>query len=653
MTIKKVTWAARLLIFFLFLSNSLEAQNTLPCDGSFYLVNFTTGGSQLERLVYNANTGTLVSTSIPLSDPLRKISCLGYSVMDQYLYALDFESYELLRIDATGQVQNLGVPANLDTTLQYYSGHVTPRGRSLTIIGRDPLTQFDKTIYDINLLRAPYFAGSQAIISALPVRLNDLATHPSLGVTYSFDGKGKRLIDLGGGLVSTFRYPTTSAYLSALYFDKAGSLYAYGNPASETGAQTHYYVDRHTGKLSALGNGAPGRESDGCSCPYYLNFGMKITPEKVLPCSEITIEYTFFNATGANWQDLVFRDSFPNGVTIKAVEKNSANLSTIIGGIGSNVFRLINMNLILEQNTILLKAWVDELPPGKYGAQAALQFLPDIYGKPLVSDNLLSPEARDSAFFEVIEPKSLKLDSKLRFSCNGDTAFVEAPLDALSYQWSDGSTGKTLVTTRKGQFSLLAKTPCLDYVDTLEIKDRPSPLQTSIQAPERMESGDQSTLSFSAQGTGPFNSFWSTDSGLLLSCTACSSPRLTARSTGWVYLQTHNAQGCIARDSAFIEVVSVRNVYIPNAFSPNGDQKNDLFYAQGKDGGQILQWNIKDRWGNLIFTKKNLPLNDAALGWDGTFRGLPCSAGTFFYEIEIEFSDGERKQFKGEVGLVR
>lgn len=654
MTARLNASAARLLFCItLFIPLLGLGQNTLPCDGSFYLVNFTSGGSQLERLVPDASTGKLISTVIPLSEPLRKITCLGYSVIDQYLYALDFDTYDLLRIDSKGHIDVLGVPANLDTKLKYYAGHVTPLGRSLSIIGRDPATQFDKIIYNINILSPPYFASSQALISDLPVRLNDLATHPSLGVTYSFDAKGKRLVDVGAGLVSTFNYPATSEYLSALYFDKTGNLYAYGNPSSEDGAQTHFYVDRRSGKMLTLGKGYPGRESDGCSCPFSLDFGMKITPTQVLPCSEITIEYTFFNATGANWSNLGFRDSFPAGVTIKAIEKNSANLSTIIGGVGTNVFRLINMNLILESNTIRMKAWVDDLPPGKYSAQAVLQLLPNLYGEPLVSDNLLSVQARDSAFFNIIEPKSLKLNSNLRFSCNGDTAYVEAPLEALSYQWSDGSTGKTLVTTRNGRYSLLAKTPCLDYVDTIEIGARPAALKAAIQSPDRLESGDQISLVYNATGKGPFTESWSTSAGLELSCKNCTSPGLSALSSGTVYLQVRNAQGCIARDSAFIEVVPVRKVYIPNAFSPNGDQLNDQFYVQGRDGGQIVQWLVKDRWGNLVFEKKDLDLNDPKQGWDGTFRGQPCAAGTFLYELEIEFPDGVRKQFKGEVKLLR
>jgi hypothetical protein len=66
-----------------------------------------------------------------------------------------------------------------------------------------------------------------------------------------------------------------------------------------------------------------------------------------------------------------------------------------------------------------------------------------------------------------------------------------------------------------------------------------------------------------------------------------------------------------------------------------------------------VQWHIKDRWGNLVFEKKEITINDPSQGWDGTFRGQRCAAGAFLYELEIEFPDGVRKQFKGEVKLLR
>ncbi|MBK9488480.1 MAG: gliding motility-associated C-terminal domain-containing protein [Haliscomenobacter sp.] len=637
------------MIFFL---GKVNSQTTIPCDDAFYLITSSTGGSVLQKLNHDRINNQVNAKTIDLSEPKRRITCLGYSVNDQFLYALDFDTYELLQIDGLGKIKPLGVPPNLDTRMQYFAGHVAAQGRTLVVIGRDPATQTDKIIFTIGL-RAPYLASSQALISDLPVALTDLATHPFLGVVYCFDSKAKRFGTLVNGLVSTHRYPNIPEYITALYLDQSGNLYGYGNFSGDSGAQAHFDIDRQTGKMISLGLGIQGKDSDGCSCPYSLDFDMKITPTEVLPCSEITIEYTFFNQTGANWQDLVFRDSLPAGVTITAIEKNSANLSTVQGGIGSSLFRLINMNLILESNTIRLKAWVDELPPGKYSTQAVLQNLPKLYGNPLISDNSLTAEPRDSAFFTVIEPRSLKLNSKLRFSCNGDTAFVEAPLEALSYQWSDGSTGKTLVTTRSGRYSLLAKTACLDYIDTIEIAQRPPALKLEIEAPARLESGDRSALGYTSNETAVSTLTWSASTGLNLSCTDCPQPELNALSSGSLYLTLRNAQGCTLKDSAQIEVIPVRKVYIPNVFSPNADQHNDVFFIQGRDGGQILRWRIKDRWGNVVFEKKDVTINDAAQGWDGMVRGQALSAGTFFYEVEVEFPDGEKQRFRGEVKLLR
>lgn len=640
-------------LFVLMVSVHLKAQYTFPCDGAFYLVNYTNTGSQLERLVFDFGNKKMESTQIPISEPSRKLTCLGYNVVDQYLYALDFETYELLKIDNRGRVEALGVPLNLNTKLQYYAGHVIPYGRTLMVIGRDPVSQEDKIIYNINIQQAPYLASSQTLITDLPVQLSDLSTHPFLGVAYGFDAKAKRLVSVGGGLVSTINHPITSDFFNALYFDKTSTLYGYGNSVRDGGAQTHYLINRHTGKTQNLGKGYFGRDSDGCSCPYYLDFAMKITPAEVLPCSEITIEYTFFNAMGANWQNLAFRDSLPLGVTIKSIEKNSANLSTIISGVGTNLFQLENMNLILESNTIRLKAWVDDLAPGRYAAQAMLRFLPGIYGKPALSDNLETDFKGDSTYFKVVDPESIKLSSNLRFSCDGDTAYVEAPLSALTYEWSDGSTGKTLVTTKDGQYTLLAKTPCLDYRDTLMIDKKTAPLSVRLQAPARLESGEQYDLKFAHTGGKTITALWSASPGLRLSCAECTSPNLSGLQTGSVHLELRDERGCTARDSARIEIIPQRNVYIPNSFSPDGDSKNDHFYIQGRDGAQIVRWRIYDRWGNLVFEQKNIPINDPSLGWDGTCRALNCTAGVFRYELEIAFPDGIRRSFPGVVNLLR
>jgi gliding motility-associated-like protein len=62
---------------------------------------------------------------------------------------------------------------------------------------------------------------------------------------------------------------------------------------------------------------------------------------------------------------------------------------------------------------------------------------------------------------------------------------------------------------------------------------------------------------------------------------------------------------------------------------------------------------IFDRWGEQVFQKTNFPLNDAASGWDGTFRGQELNSNVFTYRIDIQLIDGRVKRFSGDVTLLR
>ncbi|HTA83010.1 MAG TPA: gliding motility-associated C-terminal domain-containing protein, partial [Bacteroidia bacterium] len=107
-----------------------------------------------------------------------------------------------------------------------------------------------------------------------------------------------------------------------------------------------------------------------------------------------------------------------------------------------------------------------------------------------------------------------------------------------------------------------------------------------------------------------------------------------------------DSNGC--QTNAFITVdVICGNLFIPEAFSPNSDGKNDILYVRDyciKD----MDFVIFDRWGNKIFESENI--ND---GWDGTYKGKPVNTGDFFYYLKATLRDGTTIEKKGNVALVR
>lgn len=125
-------------------------------------------------------------------------------------------------------------------------------------------------------------------------------------------------------------------------------------------------------------------------------------------------------------------------------------------------------------------------------------------------------------------------------------------------------------------------------------------------------------------------------------------------------LEIVDENGCDASGSVFVELDANRNVYIPSAFSPNGDGVNDEFRVYPCVGvTEISSVRIFDRWGNQVF---EAPEADVSSGlfcdgglplWDGRFRGEDMNMGVYVYVVEVTFLDGVTLFYRGDLNLVR
>ena len=116
-----------------------------------------------------------------------------------------------------------------------------------------------------------------------------------------------------------------------------------------------------------------------------------------------------------------------------------------------------------------------------------------------------------------------------------------------------------------------------------------------------------------------------------------------------------DVNGCSTSESIFVELDRNRNIFIPNIFSPNGDDRNDYFGVFNGVGVKMINFvRVFDRWGELMFTKANiLPGTDISQGWDGSFRGRVVENGVYVYMIEVEFEDGQKLLYRGDITVVR
>lgn len=140
-----------------------------------------------------------------------------------------------------------------------------------------------------------------------------------------------------------------------------------------------------------------------------------------------------------------------------------------------------------------------------------------------------------------------------------------------------------------------------------------------------------------------------------LSCSACAQPVTTPPEPMDYTVTITDIHGCSATASIRVDLALDRQVYIPNAFHPDGNGINDGFtaFADPTKVSRITWLRVYDRWGNHLFETRDIPVNRTDQGWDGTYRGKPMDPGVFVYVLEVEYADRVRQSFKGDVHLVR
>ena len=143
--------------------------------------------------------------------------------------------------------------------------------------------------------------------------------------------------------------------------------------------------------------------------------------------------------------------------------------------------------------------------------------------------------------------------------------------------------------------------------------------------------------------SGEFSYYAWYDNDLLIS----ENEILIVDSTLTTYLVVESDKGCIGISSnAVIEYIPRVNFFIPNTFTPNGDEHNDLLITMGRKIA-IFNMIITNRWGEVVFTT-----NDINKFWDGKFDGNPVKQGTYTYQVNILGEDKRTFSTSGEVNVI-
>mgnify|MGYP000896871458 FL=1 len=224
--------------------------------------------------------------------------------------------------------------------------------------------------------------------------------------------------------------------------------------------------------------------------------------------------------------------------------------------------------------------------------------------------------------------------------CAGDMVLLTAT-GGGSYLWSTGQNSAVIMVSPQGttQYFVSVSNTCGIDIDSVSVQVHPLP---DVDAGEDQTSPAGVAVQLGASGADSY--IWSPS--WLLTCSDCASPLASPEETTMFIVTGTNAYGCSSSDTVFIFIDDNDAIYIPNIFSPNGDQMNDILYVRGSF--KWMELYIYDRWGEKVFES-----HDQADGWNGEFRGKSVDPGVFAYYLKIEKFDGSVVRKQGNITLVR
>ena len=137
-------------------------------------------------------------------------------------------------------------------------------------------------------------------------------------------------------------------------------------------------------------------------------------------------------------------------------------------------------------------------------------------------------------------------------------------------------------------------------------------------------------------------------------CEVCLNPTTVPLNDGFYQLEVISADGCSRKDSLAVSVIKLREFYVPNAFSPNFDGRNDFFTIYGGvEVESILSLTIFNRWGGILYEGNNLTPSNELQGWNGRVKGEEAEQGVYVWMAQIRFIDGVVLDFGGDISLLR
>lgn len=491
----------------------------------------------------------------------------------------------------------------------------------------------------------PAFALAVTVDSTTDVTCNGLsngavyttATGGTAPYTYAWSPGGAATDDITGVAANTYTLSVTDAH---------GCNTTVTATITEPAAALSLVLDSVT-DVSCIGSGdgAIYTTASGGTPPY--GFGWPVSGWSTdditnAPAGTYTVDVTDANGCSDMITVMVSDPASPVSLSMGNITDVSCfggndGVATLVasGGAGGYTYTWSGSGAITDS--------ISGLSPGSYTVTAA-----DANG------------CTDTSSFSIGQPTELTIDafdtdpSCLSVSNGTATATVRGGTQPVGYVWSTGDSTQNITDVASGSYNLTVTDAngCTATGSTTVGSDSLS-ISIDVQPDTVLPARGSATLSLNAS-TGLDMISWSPGAFLddSTAATVVASPTDT---TTFTVLAT-GINGCPATDSVTLYMEQEVYYWIPNAFTPNGDGRNDYFNIELVGNVKLIKFWVFDRWGELVFNGEQ-----GGPGWDGTFKGKPLPPGVYVYHISIQTTQaraiatgtGAVKRFNGSVTLLR
>ncbi len=235
-------------------------------------------------------------------------------------------------------------------------------------------------------------------------------------------------------------------------------------------------------------------------------------------------------------------------------------------------------------------------------------------------------------------------------SCNGSAQVIPTGgTSPYSFVWSTGQHSSQITSLCEGAYRVtVTDANGCTYVDEYTIgNNNYAPPLEAIAQPPVIYTGQSSQLLAQTTGTNQF--YWAPSN--TLSNPYVKNPVATPTETTTYIVHITDYNGCTNIDTVVVMVLDVvctePYIYVPNAFTPNGDGENDILYVHAPMATDVY-FAIYDRWGEKIFET-----TDLLKGWDGKYKGKPMDPAVFVYYLKVTCLDRLQFEKKGNITLIR